>query len=60
VPRPGRRRYKHGRLSRADVETLAAAVYDWRGHVHIPESYWLTGQRAADVYGCTGVTSSWC
>jgi hypothetical protein len=42
------------------VETLAAAVYDWRGHVHIPESYWLTGQRAADVYGCTGVTSSWC
>jgi predicted site-specific integrase-resolvase len=47
----GRRRYKHRALSRADVEDLAVAVYDWRGHVHDPESYWLTGQQAADVYG---------
>jgi excisionase family DNA binding protein len=49
--RPGRRRYKHRALSRADVEALAAAVYDWRRHVDDPDSYWLTGQRAADVYG---------
>jgi excisionase family DNA binding protein len=49
--RAGRRRYKHRSLSRADVEALAASVYDWRGHAHHPDSYWLTGQRAADLYG---------
>jgi hypothetical protein len=49
--RPGRRRYKHRALSRADVETLAVTVYDWRWHVHDPGSYWVTGQRAAHVLG---------
>jgi hypothetical protein len=45
----GRRRYKHRALSRADVEALAAAVFEWRLHVHDPGSYWLMGQQAADL-----------
>jgi hypothetical protein len=30
---------------------LAVDLYDWRGHVHDPDSYWLTGQHAAHAYG---------
>lgn len=41
--RTARRRHKHRALSRADVEALAVAVYDWRRHVDDPGSYWLTG-----------------
>lgn len=39
------------RLSRAEVEGLAAEVYPWRRHVHDRAGYWLTGERAAVVLG---------
>lgn len=45
-----RRRYQHRALSRAEVEHLAAVLYDGRSSGD-PESYWVTGQRAADVLG---------
>lgn len=43
--------YERGRLSRADVEALALAVYDWRQHVDDPGAYWLTSHQAADLLG---------
>lgn len=36
-------------FSRAEIEELALGFYDWRKHLHDDGSYWLTGQRAADV-----------
>lgn len=50
-----RKRYKHKALSRAEVETLAAELYDWRP-TGDPGSYWVTGQGAADVLG---VSRAW-
>lgn len=44
-------RYQHRSLSREAVEGLALTIYRWRDHIHEPESYWITGQRAADVLG---------
>lgn len=47
-------RRKHKGLDacwRADVEALASEVYAWRRHLEEPDSYWVTGQRAADVLG---------
>jgi excisionase family DNA binding protein len=35
------------------VEGLVSATYKWRLHVHDPQSYWLTGQDAADLLGIT-------
>lgn len=45
------RRYEHRCISRSEVEALATELYDWRKHLQTPESYWLTGQRAAEVLG---------
>jgi hypothetical protein len=45
--RPG----KHGTLSRSDVEALALRSYPYRKHNHESGSYWVTGQRAADILG---------
>lgn len=42
---------RHRTLSRADVEALALQVYDHRRHRDDPDSYWVTGQRAADILG---------
>lgn len=39
---------KHGAFSRAEVDQLAADVYDWRRHVHDPTSYWMTTERRSD------------
>lgn len=44
-------RYEHRALSRADVESLAAKLYDWRRHADEPDSYWLTSHQAADLLG---------
>ncbi len=38
-------------LSRADVEWLALRTYRFRRHLHDPESYWVTGHRAAAILG---------
>jgi hypothetical protein len=38
-------------LSRADVEALALRTYAYSKHVRDPDSYWVTGQRAADILG---------
>jgi predicted site-specific integrase-resolvase len=40
-----------GSMSRDAVEQLARRSYDWRKRLHDDQSYWLTGQRAADVLG---------
>jgi len=44
-------RYEHRTLSRAEVEGLAAEVYDWRRHAEDPESYWLGSHEAAGMLG---------
>lgn len=44
-------RYEHRTLSRAEDETLALELYDWRRHVDDPESYWLTSHQAAEMLG---------
>ena len=44
-------RYAHRSLSREAVEHLALTLYRWRQHLGEPESYWITGQEAADVLG---------
>ncbi|MDX6297918.1 MAG: hypothetical protein QOI51_1775 [Nocardioidaceae bacterium] len=36
---------------RGDVEALASEVYAWRRHLEESDSYWVTGQQAADVLG---------
>lgn len=47
-----RRRYKHAALSRTEVEALALELYRWgSGQPDNPWSYFVTGQRAADVLG---------
>ncbi len=38
-------------LSRADVEAKALRTYPHWRHKDDPESYWVTGRRAADVLG---------
>jgi hypothetical protein len=38
-------------LSRADVEAPALRTYPYRKHIGDPGSYWVTGQRAADILG---------
>jgi hypothetical protein len=40
-----------GRCLRPTSKALAAEVYDWRAHFHDTESYWATGQDAADLLG---------
>jgi excisionase family DNA binding protein len=50
---PVGRRYQHRSLPRADVEALAGEIYPWWRHVNDPESYWVTGRRAARVLGVT-------
>jgi hypothetical protein len=49
--RTWRSRQKHRTLSRADVEALALRTYPYRAHIGDPGSYWVTGQRAADILG---------
>jgi hypothetical protein len=44
-------RYRHRRQARADVETLAFRVYQWRRHRHDLDPYWVTGARAAGILG---------
>jgi hypothetical protein len=46
-----RSRQTHRTLSRADVEALALRTYAYRKHIGDPGSYWVTGQRAADILG---------
>ncbi len=36
-------------FDRAAVEQLATEVYPWRRHLDDRESYWVTGQQAADA-----------
>lgn len=43
--------HRHRTLSRADVEALALQVYEHRRHRNDAQSYWVTGQRAADILG---------
>lgn len=38
-------------LSRADVEALAVRTYKHWRHKNDPDSYWVTGRRAAAVLG---------
>jgi len=42
---------RHRTLARVDVEALTLQVYDHRLHRDDPESYWVTGQRAANILG---------
>jgi hypothetical protein len=49
--RTWRSRQKHRTLSRADVEALALRTYPYRKHTGDLRSYWVTGQRAADILG---------
>jgi hypothetical protein len=32
-----------------NVEALARQPYPYRCHIRVPDSYWVTGQRAADI-----------
>jgi hypothetical protein len=41
----------HPSLSRVEVEALACQVYRWRRTLHDPDSYWVTGARAAELLG---------
>jgi hypothetical protein len=43
--------YEHRTLSRAEVEALAAQLYNWRDARQDAESYWVTGRHAAGVLG---------
>jgi hypothetical protein len=38
-------------LYQGEVEQLARQIYGWQSHLQDEESYWLAGQRAADVLG---------
>ncbi len=42
---------RHRMLSRADVETLALQTYKHWPHKEDPDSYWVTGRRAAALLG---------
>ncbi len=47
-------RHEHRMLSQADVEAPACELYHWRAHTHDPESYWVTGEAAAELMGVSG------
>ena len=50
---PSGGRYQKGRLSRAEVEALAAERYKGSRRTSDPAGYWMTGQAAADLLGVT-------
>ena len=37
------------KVTPGEVETVALAHYNWRRHLHDPESYWVTASQAAEI-----------
>jgi hypothetical protein len=37
------------RVTPGEVESLAMSVYDWRGHLRDPHSYWVTVSEASRI-----------
>jgi excisionase family DNA binding protein len=46
------RRLFHGRpVTPGEAEAIAERSYQWRSHLHDPESYWVTTSQAAQILG---------
>lgn len=46
------RRLFHGRpVTPGEAEAIAEKTYQWRSHLHDPESYWVTSSQAAQILG---------
>jgi excisionase family DNA binding protein len=48
-PEEARMLLRGKRVTPGEVESVALAHYNWRGHLHDPKSYWITISQAADL-----------
>jgi hypothetical protein len=48
-PAEAERLLRGKRVTPGEVESVALAHYNWRGHLHDPRSYWVTLSQAAQL-----------